>query len=80
MLETVRRLAIPIAVTSLIVNIVIFVVSVVLWWLAIVKGWLGSVAFVANVSMLALVFSGIAGTAAALAGILTLMPTDEIET
>ncbi len=80
MYDLIRRLALPIAVTSLVVNIVIFVVSVILWVLAIAKGWLSSVAFVANVSMLALVFAGVSGTAAAIAGILALMPNDEIET
>jgi hypothetical protein len=34
--------------------------------------------FVAHVSMLALVFSAVSGTAAGLAGILALMPTDTL--
>jgi len=77
MLDTIRRLALPIAVTSLIVNIVVTVISLVLWWLAIVNHWLDSVVFVSNVSMLALVFAGISGVAAGLAGILALVPTEE---
>lgn len=78
MILVLRRLALPIAITSLIVNLAITLISVVLWWLAIVEGWLGSVVFVANVSMLALVFAGISGLAAAVAGLLALVPTDEI--
>jgi hypothetical protein len=78
MLALVRRLALPIAVVSLVTNIVILVISGVLWWLAIVKGWLDSVTFVSNVSMLALVFAGVSGVAAGLAGILALVPTDDI--
>lgn len=78
MIETIRRLALPIAVTSLVVNMVITVVSVVLWWMAAVNGWLDSVVFVSNVSMLALVFAGISGVAAGVAGILALVPTDDI--
>ena len=78
MLSTIRRLALPIAVTSLAVNIVVLIVSFVLWGLAAVNGWLDSVTFVSNVSMLALVFSGVSGIAAGLAGILALVPTDEI--
>jgi hypothetical protein len=78
MLSLVRRLALPIAVTSLIVNVVVLIVSLVLWWMAIVKGWLDEVTFVSNVSMLALVFAGVSGVAAGLAGILALVPTDDI--
>jgi len=78
MIETIRRLALPIAITSLAVNIVITVVSVFLWWLAIVNDWLDSVVFVSNVSMLALVFAGLSGVAAGVAGILALVPTDDI--
>jgi hypothetical protein len=78
MIQTIRRLALPIAITSLVVNIVVTVVSLVLWWLAVVHGWLDSVTFVSNVSMLALVFAGISGMAAGLAGILSLVPTDEV--
>jgi hypothetical protein len=74
----IRRLALPIAIVSLAVNVLITVVSVVLWWLAIVRGWLDSVAFVSNVSMLALLFAGISGVAAATAGILALVPTDDL--
>jgi len=68
----------PIAITSLVVNIVVTIVSFVLWYLAFVNDWLESVTFVSNVSMLALVFAGISGVAAGLAGILSLVPTDEI--
>lgn len=78
MIALVRRLALPIAITSLIVNVVILLVSFVLWWLAAAHGWLDSVTFVSNVSMLALVFAGISGVAAGLAGILALVPADEI--
>ena len=78
MIEVIRRLALPIAITSLVVNVVVTVVSFVLWYLAIINDWLESVTFVSNVSMLALVFAGISGVAAGLAGILALVPTDEI--
>ena len=77
MLDLIRRLALPIAVTSLIVNLVMLVVSLVLWWLAVARGWVDSVAFVSHVSMLALVFAAVSGVAAGLAGILALMPTEE---
>ena len=78
MIESIRRLALPIAITSLLVNILVCIVSGVLWVLAVVYGWLDSVVFVSNVSMLALLFSGISGVAAGLAGILALVPTDDI--
>lgn len=78
MIQAIRRLALPIAITSLVVNIVVTIVSFVLWYLAFVNDWLESVTFVSNVSMLALVFAGISGVAAGLAGILSLVPTDEI--
>jgi hypothetical protein len=73
----IRRLALPIAVTSLAVNLVMLIVSCVLWWLAIAHSWVDSVEFVSHVSMLALVFAAVSGVAAALAGILTLVPTDK---
>lgn len=79
MLDLIRRLALPIAVTSLAVNTLMLVVSAVLWWLAAVKGWLASVTFVSNVSMLALLFAAVSGVAAALAGLLALMPNDEVD-
>jgi hypothetical protein len=75
----IRRLALPIAVTSLGVNAVMLVVSALLWWLAAAKGWLASVTFVSNVSMLALVFAAVSGVAAALAGLLALLPTDDLD-
>jgi hypothetical protein len=78
MIETMRRLALPIAIVSLSVNLVMFVLSTALWALAWYENWLGSVVFVAHVSMLALVFSAVSGTAAGLAGILALMPTDTL--
>ena len=78
MITLIRRLALPIAITSLAVNVVITIVSLVLWLLAASNGWLSSVTFVSNVSMLALVFAGVSGLAAAVAGILALVPTDEI--
>lgn len=74
----IRRLALPIAITSLAVNLVMLVASCVIWWMAAVRGWLDSVTFVSNVSMLALVFAAVSGVAAALAGILTLVPTDDV--
>ena len=78
MITLIRRLALPIAIVSLVVNAVILIVSFVLWWMAIVNGWLDSVTFVSNVSMLALVFAGVSGVAAGLAGILALVPTDDV--
>ena len=78
MIELIRRLALPIAITSLAVNVVITIVSIVLWVLAGMNNWLESVTFVSNVSMLALLFAGISGVAAAVAGILALVPTDDI--
>ena len=78
MIDLIRRLALPLAITSLAVNVVITIVSCVLWWLAIRNNWLESVTFVSNVSMLALLFAGISGVAAAVAGILALVPTDDI--
>lgn len=78
MLDLIRKLALPIAITSLAVNLVMFIISAVLWWLAAVKGWLASVTFVSNVSMLALVFAAVSGIAAGLAGLLALMPTEEV--
>ena len=78
MIRLIRRLALPIAIASLVVNFVILVVSIALWWLAVEKGWVDSVAFVSHVSMLALVFSGVSGVAAAVAGILALVPTDDL--
>jgi len=74
----IRRLALPIAVVSLIVNAFITIVSLVLWYLALQNKWLDSVTFVSNISMLALLFAGISGTAAATAGILALVPTDDL--
>jgi hypothetical protein len=55
------------------------VVSAVLWAIAAAKGWLASVTFVSNVSMLALVFAAVSGVAAALAGLLALLPTDDLD-
>lgn len=77
-INAVRRLALPIAITSLAVNMVMLVISALLWWLAIVTGWVDSVTFVSHVSMLALVFSAVSGVAAGLAGILALVPTDDV--
>jgi uncharacterized membrane protein len=72
-------LALPIAATSIVVNMIMFIVSAILWALAAAKGWLASVTFVSNVSMLALVFAAVSGLAAAVAGLLALMPNDEVE-
>jgi hypothetical protein len=74
----IRRLALPVAITSIIINFLMLVVSVIIWWLAAVEGWLDEVTFVSHVSMLALVFSAVSGVAAALAGILALIPTDDL--
>jgi hypothetical protein len=74
----IRRIALPIAIVSIAINGVMLVMSVVIWWLAIANGWLDSVVFVSHVSMLALVFSAISGVAAAVAGVLALVPTDDL--
>ena len=78
MVALIRRLALPVAITSIVVNAIMLVTSLVIWWLAIVEGWLDQVEFVSQVSMLALVFSSVSGVAAALAGVLALLPTDTI--
>ena len=78
MFELIRRLALPIAIVSLAVNAVILIMSGILWYLAIANGWVDSVTFVSHISMLALVFAGISGVAAGLAGILALVPTDDV--
>lgn len=78
MVALIRRLALPVAITSIIINFLMLVVSVIIWWMAAVKGWLDEVTFVSHVSMLALVFSAVSGVAAALAGILALVPTDDL--
>jgi hypothetical protein len=78
MIELIRRLALPVAITSIVVNAVMLFVSIIIWWLAAVKGWLDQVEFVSHVSMLALVFSAISGVAAAIAGVLALVPTDDV--
>jgi hypothetical protein len=80
MYQLLRRLALPVAVTSIAVNTVMLAVSVVIWWLAIKNEWLESVAFVSHVSMLALVFSAVSGVAAAIAGVIALLPTDDVIT
>lgn len=77
-MNALKRLALPIAVTSMVVNVVMLVVSGVLWVMAFVYGWLDSVTFVSHVSMLALVFSAVSGIAAGIAGILALVPTEEL--
>lgn len=78
MLALIRRLALPICIVSLAVNFVMLVVSVVIWWMAAKRGWLDSVTFVSNMSMLALLFASVSGVAAAVAGLLALVPTDDI--
>ena len=78
MVALIRRLALPVAITSIIVNAIMLVTSLFIWWLAIVEGWLDKVEFVSQVSMLALVFSAVSGVAAALAGVLALIPTDDV--
>jgi len=77
-ISLIRRLALPVAVTSIVVNAVMLIVSLVIWWMAAVKGWLDEVTFVSHVSMLALVFSAVSGVAAAIAGVLALVPTDDL--
>jgi hypothetical protein len=74
----IRRLALPVAITSIVVNAVMLVASLIIWWMAAAKGWLDEVTFVSHVSMLALVFSAVSGVAAAVAGVLALVPTDDI--
>lgn len=78
MIPVIRRLALPIAITSIVVNGVMLVMSVVIWWMAIAFHWLDKVEFVSHVSMLALVFSAVSGVAAAVAGVLALVPTDDL--
>ena len=78
MLTLIRRLALPVAITSIVVNAIMLIASLVIWWMAAVNGWLDEVTFVSHVSMLALVFSAISGVAAAIAGVLALVPTDDV--
>ena len=78
MISLIRRLALPIAITSIVVNGLMLIVSVVIWVAAGVFGWLDQVEFVSHVSMLALVFSAVSGVAAAVAGVLALVPTDDL--
>lgn len=78
MIALIRRIALPIAVTSIVINGVMLVMSAIIWLLAIRNGWLDSVVFVSHVSMLALVFSAVSGVAAAVAGVLALVPTDDL--
>lgn len=78
MIVLIRRLALPIAIVSIVVNAIMLIASLVIWWLAIEEGWLDQVEFVSHVSMLALVFSAISGVAAAVAGVLALVPTDDL--
>jgi hypothetical protein len=77
-ISLIRRLALPIAITSIVVNGLMLIMSVIIWWLAIVNDWLDKVEFVSHVSMLALVFSAVSGVAAAVAGVLALVPTDDL--
>lgn len=78
MLTLVRRLAIPVVVTSIVVNALMLVVSLVIWWWAAATGRLDSVTFVSNVSMLALVFAALSGVASAIAAVIALVPTDDL--
>ena len=78
MIALIRRLALPVAITSIVVNAIMLVVSLVIWYMAAVNGWLDEVTFVSHVSMLALVFSAVSGVAAAIAGVLALVPTDDV--
>jgi hypothetical protein len=71
-----RRLALPIAITSFAVNVIMLIGSSILWWQATQHRWVESIVFISHVSMLALVFAAVSGTAAAIAGILALTPTD----
>jgi hypothetical protein len=80
MVQLVRRLALPIAITSIVVNGVMLIMSVIIWVMAIRLEWLDKVEFVSHISMLALVFSAVSGVAAAVAGVLALVPTDDIVT
>ena len=63
---------------SLVIQIITTIVSLALWAVATMQGWVKSVAFVSHVSMLALVFAGISGIASGLAGILAVVPTDDV--
>lgn len=74
----VKAHAISVCMWSLIVNVVMLVGSSALWVLARITGWVNSVAFVSDVSMLALVFSASSGVASALAGFIALVPTDDL--
>jgi hypothetical protein len=74
----IRRLALPVAITSIVVNMLMLIVSLIIWWMAAMNGWLDEVTFVSHVSMLALVFSAVSGVAAAVAGVLALVPTDDL--
>jgi hypothetical protein len=78
MVALIRRLALPVAITAIVVNMLMLIASCVIWWMAASRHWLGSVTFVANMSMLALVFAAVSGVAAALAGVLALIPTDDL--
>lgn len=77
-IERIRRQALPIAIWSLVIQAVMTVVSLGLWWVATIEGWVESVTFVSHVSMLALVFAGVSGVASGLAGILAVVPTDDV--
>ena len=78
MISFIRRIALPVAITSIVVNALMLIISLVIWWMAGVNGWLDDVVFVSHVSMLALVFSAVSGVAAAVAGVLALVPTDDL--
>lgn len=78
MIHLIRRIAVPVAITSILVNVITLIAAGVLWWMAAMEGWLDDVKFVSHISLLALVFSSISGVAAAVAGVLALVPTDDI--
>lgn len=67
-----------ISIATFAVNAIILVASVVLWVLAVRFDWISTVEFVSHVSMLALLFSAISGVASSIAGIIALVPTDDL--
>ena len=78
MIRFIRRIALPVAITSIVVNALMLIISLIIWIMAARNGWLDDVVFVSHVSMLALVFSAVSGVAAAVAGVLALVPTDDL--
>ena len=78
MIESIRKHALLIAVACIVINVIMFVAGCALWVAAWMFGWLDSVVFISHVSLLALVFAGVSGVASAVAGILAVVPTDDV--